>query len=87
MLVTQSCLTLCDLMDYKPTRLLCPRNSSGKNTGVGSQPFPSPGNLSNLVIEPKSPALQADFCPSDSPGKPLIDDTKSLIHKIKKLKS
>ena len=32
-LVTQSCLTLCDPMD--PTRLLCLWNSPGKNTGVG----------------------------------------------------
>ena len=32
MKVAQSCLTLCDPM----ARLLCPRNSPGKNTGVGS---------------------------------------------------
>ena len=32
--ITQSCPTLCDLTDYKPTRLRCPWNSSGKNTGV-----------------------------------------------------
>ena len=30
----QSCLTLCDPMDYSP-RLLCPWDSSGENTGVG----------------------------------------------------
>ena len=30
---TQSCQTLCDPM--QPTRLLCPWNSPGKNTGVG----------------------------------------------------
>ena len=37
MLVIQSCLILCDPMDYtaQPTRLLCPWNSLGKNTGVG----------------------------------------------------
>ena len=34
-LVTQLCLTLCGPIDYKPTRFLCPWNSSGKNTGVG----------------------------------------------------
>ena len=35
-LVTQSCLTLCDLMDCSPpTRLLCLWDSLGKNTGVG----------------------------------------------------
>ena len=31
----QSCLTLCDSMDYKPARLLCPWNFPGKNTGLG----------------------------------------------------
>ena len=39
-----------------PARLLCPWNSPGKNTGVSS-PFPSPGNLPNPGIEPRSPAL------------------------------
>ena len=28
-------LTLCDRVDCKPTRLLCPWDSPGKNTGVG----------------------------------------------------
>ena len=31
----QSCLTLCDPIDGKPTRLPCPWDSPGKNTGVG----------------------------------------------------
>ena len=31
----QSCQTLCDPIDGKPTRLLCPWDSPGKNTGVG----------------------------------------------------
>ena len=34
-LVAQLCPTLCDPMDYRPTRLLCSCNSPGKNTGVG----------------------------------------------------
>ena len=38
-LVTQSFPTLCDPMDYKLARLLCPWNSPGKNTGVGSHSF------------------------------------------------
>ena len=33
-------------------------------------PFPSPGNLPNPGIKPKSPALQADSLPSEPPGKP-----------------
>ena len=35
-LVAQSCPTLCDPMDYIPTRPLCPWDSPGKNTRVGS---------------------------------------------------
>ena len=34
-LITQ-CLTLCDPYGVQPTRLLCPQDSLGKNTGVGS---------------------------------------------------
>ena len=35
-------------------------------------PFPSPGNLPNPGIEPRSPALQADTLTSEPPGKPTI---------------
>ena len=31
-------------------------------------PFPSPGNLPDPGIEPRSPALQADALPSEPPG-------------------
>ena len=31
-------------------------------------PFPSPGNLPNPGIKPRSPTLQADALPSESPG-------------------
>ena len=31
-------------------------------------PFPSPGDLPNLGIEPESPTLQADALPSEPPG-------------------
>ena len=34
-------------------------------------PFPSPGDLPDLGIEPRSPALQADALPSEPPGKPI----------------
>ena len=42
----------------------------GKNTGVSSQPFPSPGDIPDPWIKPQSPALQADSLPSEPPGKP-----------------
>ena len=58
----------------QPYRLLCPWNSPGKNTGVGS--FSSPGDLTNPEIKPRSSALQADSLPSESPGKLVA---KSLI--------
>ena len=33
-------------------------------------PFPSPGDLPNLRVEPRSPALQVDSLSSEPPGKP-----------------
>ena len=33
-------------------------------------PFPSPGDLPDPGIEPRSPALQADSSTSEPPGKP-----------------
>ena len=34
------------------------------------QPFPSPGDVPNPGIEPKSPTLQADSLPAEPQGKP-----------------
>ena len=36
-------------------------------------PFPSPGDLPDPGIEPRSPALQADALTSEPPGKPNIN--------------
>ena len=49
-LVAQSCLTLCDPVDCMP---LCPRNSPGKNTGVGHHSLLQ-GDLPDPGIEPRS---------------------------------
>ena len=35
-------------------------------------PFPSPGNLPDPGIKPRSPALQADALTSEPPGKPML---------------
>ena len=35
-------------------------------------PFPSPGDLPDPGIEPRSPALQANALPSEPPGKPVV---------------
>ena len=68
--VTQSCLTLCDLMD---------RSSTGSSVHGILQAgilewvaIPSPGDLSDPWIKPGSPALQADSLPSEPSGKPQI---------------
>ena len=47
-------------------------------------PFPSPGDLPDPGIKPRSPALQADTLPSEPPGKPIMDvkDSIILIHFI-----
>ena len=36
------------------------------------EPFPSPGDLPNPEIEPRSPALQADSLLPEPPGKPPL---------------
>ena len=41
--------------------------------------FPSPGDLSDPGIKPRSPALQVDSLPSKPPGKPAIH-FKSLFN-------
>ncbi|CAI9158194.1 unnamed protein product [Rangifer tarandus platyrhynchus] len=42
-----------------------------KNTGVGNL-FPSPGDLPNPGIKPRSPALQVDSLPAELSGKPTL---------------
>ena len=42
-------------------------------------PFPSPGDLPDPGIEPRSPPLQADALPSEPPGKPHGPPTHPLL--------
>ena len=48
--------------------LYSPWSSPGQNTGVSS--FPSPGDLPNPGIKPRSPILQEDSLPAEPQGKP-----------------
>ena len=57
--------------------LYSPGNSPGQNTEVGSL-FPSPGNLPNPGIKPRSPTLQADSVPAEPPGSPIQTEIKCL---------
>ena len=45
-------------------------------------PFPSPGDLPNPGIEPRSPALQADALTSEPPGKPSHHYLHYLHHSL-----
>ena len=56
--VAQSCLTLCDPMDYSPPG--SPSMEFSRQEYWSGLPFPSPGDLPDPGTEPRSPALQAD---------------------------
>ena len=43
------------------------------------QTFPSPGDLLDPGVEPRSPTLQTDSLPSELPGKPLSQLQKTFI--------
>ena len=45
-------------------------------------PFPSPGDLLNPGIKPGSPALKADFLPTELPVKPTHTHTHTHTHHI-----
>ena len=73
--VTESCLTLCDPMNYSPPGSSVHEDSPSKNTGV---PCPPPGDLPNPGIKHRSPTLQADSLPSEPQGKPKNTRVGSL---------
>ena len=60
--VAQSCPTLCDPIDFTVHGILQAR----------IQNFPSPGDLPNPGIEPRSPTLQVDYLPAE-PQNDLFD--------------
>ena len=76
-LVAHLCPTLCDPMDCSPLGssvhgILQARILSGLS-------FPSPGDLPDSRMEPRSPALQADSLPSEPAGKPKKSNICILI--------
>ena len=75
-IVTKLCLTFCDPMD-------CSQPGSSVH-GILQQEywrgltFPSPEDLPNPGIKPRSPALQADSLPLEPPGKPKLEQRSTL---------
>ena len=72
-LVAQSCPTLCDPMYYIAHQTSLSMDSLGKNAGVCCH-FLLQENLLDPRIKLGSPALQADFLPSEPPGKPTLNN-------------
>ena len=67
--VAQLCSALCDPMDCSPP-------GSSVHGILQARilewvAFPSPGDLPDPGIKPRSPALQAESLPSEPPGKPI----------------
>ena len=72
---------------WRPRGLYSPWNCLGQNTGVGSQPFPSPGDLPNPRIEPRSATLQVDSCTKLSHISVLISLTDNVTSALIKFDS
>ena len=68
-LVAQSCPTLCDPMDCSPPGSSVHEIFQARI--LEGLPFPSPGDLPNPGIEPRSPALQANSLATELQGKPI----------------
>ena len=68
----QSYSTLCDPIDYNPTRLSA--HEFSRQEYCSGLPFPTPGDLPDPGIEPASlasPALADRFFTTVPPGKPI----------------
>ena len=71
---SESCSVMSDFL--RPRGLYSPWNFPCQNIGAGT--FPSPGDLPNSGIEPRSPALQVDSLPAEPQGKPKNTGVGSL---------
>ena len=69
-LVIQLGPTLCDPMDCSPPGSPIPGILQAR---ILELPFPSPGDLPNLVIEPGSSALHADSLPPEPPSGYILE--------------
>ena len=79
--VTQLYLSLCDPMDCRPARLLCPWDSPGRNTGVGCHALLQ-GIFPTWGLNPRLFHLlhwQADSLPLGHLGSPDLRSMKSRL--------
>ena len=80
--VAQSCPTLCD--PWTVAHQAPPSMGFSRQEYWSGLPFPSPGDLPDPGIEPRSPTLQADTLTSEPPGKPTTNFKWTYI--VKKYK-
>ena len=78
------CVCVCvwlSLRCVQPTRLPCSWDSSGKNTGMGSQPVPSPGDLVDPGITFGSPEIPMSHwgSPSENQRQALFPPSSDLF--------
>ena len=78
--VAQSCPTVCD--PWTVAHQAPPSMGFSRQEYWCGLPFPSPGDLPNPGIKPRSPTLQADTLTSAPPGKPK--DTLKYLQEFKK---
>ena len=81
--VAQSCLTLCD--PWTVAHQAPPSMGFSRQEYWSGLPFPSPGDLPDPGIEPRSPTLQADSLPSEPPGKPIKETHLPNLSYLKSL--
>ena len=76
---SQSCPTVCSLVDCSPTRLLCPWDSPGQNTGVGCHTL-----LRGIIpTQGSNPCLlhwQADSLPPSHLGSPKLAGDQTSVN-------
>ena len=85
-LVSQSCPTLCDPMDYSPSGSSIHGILQARILEWVAIFFPR-GGLPNSGIEPRSPALQADSLPSEPPYEGVVNDSapqSKIVVRIKR---
>ena len=73
-LITHSCLTLCDSVDWSPPGSSVHGILQART--LEWLPFPPPGDLPNPGIKPRSPASQADSLPAEPPR--MLDSSLPL---------
>ena len=78
--VTQSCPTLCD--PWTVAHQAPPSMGFSRQEYWRGLPFPSPGDLPNPGMKPRSPTLQAYALTSAPPGKPIGVGSLSLLQGI-----